>query len=679
MKSPDTKNVRDPSQHKRPKSDHKGRPDDITGGPSALAVKVNTQPSKPPDNGSKASISKQHNLALMGLDLAMRNAPKRVFHLIGDPRSGLADDVTSGTMGEITVDMVHHQLSNEVFWYKYEFDGNSAAAQDSHRDARLSEHAKNLLYIMRAKDPSKWTIQALSRKFRIRRQRVMAILALREMEAHKMEAGELLSGPLSAYACPVDLSDVIIEGKSGELVETAATSFTPKTAFIMKKDESHNIENQEARLNQVKQRVQSELIKTLSTLAYSLDGLTSDVSAQLSQIETELNRSIPLGEDPATPGGSEPVPNEPSDPSSSVANDISTRWLAIKGLQVKIASLSQKILLLDDDTSPLHFEQQLTKASSALLNELSTPVPSFESLSAAVKGWEGEKLLKLVSSIPLIQRKKLLETLQSLSSELVNQGADITTLLNSEQYLPPPPSPSPSPSSTSPSSLSRDALGSRPVPEALLTDVVSVMRGLEEHITALQGLVAIKENKGKNEPPAAATSNKGMTSKDLSDLLHLRGAYLSCNSMISSLEAQASDLRGEGKSPMQRVVSQVLHEAGPAPPSRVKQYQEVVSMLQGATHPLPPELESLALMALEQLEGSETKARSVLRSLVPQECTPNPPLDPDVQLGPGEATSAPRSPDDVDHKGSWELISAHIDARVASKVFHRGSGEKSDY
>lgn len=49
-----------------------------------------------------------------GMDLALRNAPKQVFELIGDPRTGVADDVTKNPFGETTVDMVWHQLSNEV-------------------------------------------------------------------------------------------------------------------------------------------------------------------------------------------------------------------------------------------------------------------------------------------------------------------------------------------------------------------------------------------------------------------------------------------------------------------------------------------------------------------------------------------------------------------------------------
>ncbi len=50
-------------------------------------------------------------------DLALANAPKQVFELIGDPRSGVADDTTYNPFGGVTVEMVHHQPSNEVYWY----------------------------------------------------------------------------------------------------------------------------------------------------------------------------------------------------------------------------------------------------------------------------------------------------------------------------------------------------------------------------------------------------------------------------------------------------------------------------------------------------------------------------------------------------------------------------------
>jgi hypothetical protein len=84
-------------------------------------------------------------------DLALENAPTQVLELIGDPRSGVADDVSSNPFGGVTVDMVHHQPSNEVYWYKYQFSQH----REGHRDARLSEASKNLMYLLRARDPAR--------------------------------------------------------------------------------------------------------------------------------------------------------------------------------------------------------------------------------------------------------------------------------------------------------------------------------------------------------------------------------------------------------------------------------------------------------------------------------------------------------------------------------------------
>ncbi|GIL73658.1 hypothetical protein Vretimale_5458 [Volvox reticuliferus] len=147
-------------------------------------------------------------------DLATQSAPQRVLQLIGDPRSGIADDTTINPFGEVTVDMVHYQPSNEVYWFKYEFA--SSQTRGSHRDARLSDYTRNLIYLMRAKDPKRWTIPALAEKFRIRKQRVLAILALKELEAQRIEDGRLLGGPLSAYALPVHLDDVHLDPFTGD-------------------------------------------------------------------------------------------------------------------------------------------------------------------------------------------------------------------------------------------------------------------------------------------------------------------------------------------------------------------------------------------------------------------------------------------------------------------------------
>ncbi len=53
-----------------------------------------------------------------------------------------------------------------------------------------------------------WTIEALASKFRVRRQRILAILALKEVEAHAIEGGGLMRGPFRPFAFTVDMADV---------------------------------------------------------------------------------------------------------------------------------------------------------------------------------------------------------------------------------------------------------------------------------------------------------------------------------------------------------------------------------------------------------------------------------------------------------------------------------------
>ncbi|KXZ45193.1 hypothetical protein GPECTOR_57g483 [Gonium pectorale] len=152
-------------------------------------------------------------------DLVAENAPRRVFELIGDPRSGIADDTTTSPFGEVTVDMIHHQQSNEVYWFKYEFAGGMARC--GHRDARLSDYSRNLMYLMRAKDPQRWTIAALADKFRIRKQRVLAILALKELEAQRIEDGRLLGGPMAGYALTASTDDIHLDPHTGAPLDPA--------------------------------------------------------------------------------------------------------------------------------------------------------------------------------------------------------------------------------------------------------------------------------------------------------------------------------------------------------------------------------------------------------------------------------------------------------------------------
>jgi len=131
-------------------------------------------------------------------DAALAGAAPRAHRLIGDPRTGIADDTTercpsTAAGNDVSVELMWTQERPGVTeWYRYSpFVRQQPLMR---RDARLSDHSRNLVYLLRCADPSRWTVQDLARKFRVRRQRVLAVLALKEMEAQALEDGRLMGG-----------------------------------------------------------------------------------------------------------------------------------------------------------------------------------------------------------------------------------------------------------------------------------------------------------------------------------------------------------------------------------------------------------------------------------------------------------------------------------------------------
>ena len=58
------------------------------------------------------------------------------------------------------------------------------------RNAHLSDRAKTQMYVMHRKDPKTWDVPALAERYRIRQQRVMAILALKQIQHDTVKAGK---------------------------------------------------------------------------------------------------------------------------------------------------------------------------------------------------------------------------------------------------------------------------------------------------------------------------------------------------------------------------------------------------------------------------------------------------------------------------------------------------------
>ncbi|WIA08767.1 hypothetical protein OEZ85_008190 [Tetradesmus obliquus] len=177
-------------------------------------------------------------LYLSGFDAAEEGAPVAVHQLIGDPRTGVADDTTTSPWGaDVSMEWVWSHPASGVDWFRYSMAGPDQLPH-MYMDARLSDHSKNLMYLLRCKDPQRWTIPELADKFRIRRQRVMAILALKEMQAHRLEQGQDMKGPLQPYVFRVPLQDfqgtdlrAALAGSSSDAkAEDAAASLTAAAA-----------------------------------------------------------------------------------------------------------------------------------------------------------------------------------------------------------------------------------------------------------------------------------------------------------------------------------------------------------------------------------------------------------------------------------------------------------------
>ena len=92
--------------------------------------------------------------SLQAYDAAEAGRPVRVHQLIGDPRTGVADDTTQPLNGEMSIEWIWTQNSTDTNWYRYALAGRDQLP-NMHMDARLSDHSKNLMYLLRCKDPQR--------------------------------------------------------------------------------------------------------------------------------------------------------------------------------------------------------------------------------------------------------------------------------------------------------------------------------------------------------------------------------------------------------------------------------------------------------------------------------------------------------------------------------------------
>ena len=76
--------------------------------------------------------------------------------------------------------------------------GETADRWTNGANAKLSDRAKTQMYVMHKQDPETWSVEALATKYRVRLQRVGAILALKKREEAAVEANETLYHDIEA-------------------------------------------------------------------------------------------------------------------------------------------------------------------------------------------------------------------------------------------------------------------------------------------------------------------------------------------------------------------------------------------------------------------------------------------------------------------------------------------------
>ncbi|GIL49442.1 hypothetical protein Vafri_5773 [Volvox africanus] len=680
-----------------------------------------TTPSSPPSSSSSPSSlnfmklpstqeqhmqHQQHQQQPGRWDLAAQNAPQRVLQLIGDPRTGIADDTTTNPFGEVTVDMVHYQPSNEVYWFKYEFAGSQT--RGSHRDARLSDYTRNLIYLMRAKDPKRWTIPALAEKFRIRKQRVLAILALKELEAQRIEDGRLLGGPLSAYGLPVYLDDVHLDPLTGNPRLTpprplqqqqhpateaseetssgvaAAATAPPQPGPAVRVLDDH-VDVVLPRVVSAGQRLQLQLVELLAK--YDFDPAHIRTSLQV-----DLDRASELAEGVFG--------------ATSTTTYIRDELQAYRGAIEAVVAAVEEVLAgsssLQEERRAAAIRRQVESALATAGAEVLTEAVT----SGGGKGSEGapaeaggaaapsEGLLTLRQKLtevlePLTKgtshedgdgalqrtfftfspktRGSLLHLLPDLSIRLNAAGIDLARAAKDAAYRGPAAAAAAAAATSaatvvagelSARQLAVDVFGFAPVPEHRTAALAAALQSLEAAQEALMTkLEALDSGLGASQPAAAAA----LSAQDVRLVRSLVRQYVAADVMWADL-----------LSPSQAVVERRL--ALPSlDPARKRRMLEV--MYEADPSALTRALQVEAAMQLrfrkEFTEADALAAGVGAAAAAASETTTE--GEKQQQEREGQSSAARSRPGD---RASWDALAAFLEARVGGKVYGSGSGER---
>ncbi|CAD7697235.1 unnamed protein product [Ostreobium quekettii] len=111
------------------------------------------------------------------------NQPKVWYGKQGDAKKGLADDTREHPFRGLMAGVCGIDDEIGTVWWAYDLTGGQI--ENNLQNAMLSDETKTEMYLRHVEDPDTWSVEKLAEEYRIRQQRVMAIIALKEME-HEM-------------------------------------------------------------------------------------------------------------------------------------------------------------------------------------------------------------------------------------------------------------------------------------------------------------------------------------------------------------------------------------------------------------------------------------------------------------------------------------------------------------
>lgn len=635
----------------------------------------------------------------------MANAPRKVFQLIGDPRTGIADDTSTNPFGEITCEMLWHQVTNEVYWYRYEFAGN--LMKEGHRDTRLTDYTKNLIYILRAKDPQRWTIDALAKKFHIRRQRVLTIIALKDLEAQAIDKGELLSGPLRVFSQTLDLKDVHLDPVTGDIMDwkppldprqmkaankeaqgegdaelaavtdlssedPAAAEGRPEEAAASSStaagsrsraaaagapaagSEADQLSQQAfiPQLVSTTEAVQLQLLEMMSTYDYDFGKFKASMMQEVDRAEAYYTEHFAesTGVAAAAPSSAEGAgESAPPPPLVDMAGYRLQMTALVDSLEPMFES---KALARERETAQMVTSTQATldrlEAASAG-GDLAAELSQLE--TQLLGTGESSDLLRTFFALPNSYRKMLLDHSKQIKVRLNQAGVDLVGAVSLPGEL--------GMSRAGPTSgavqqemkefegtMVGDVYDFKAVDPRHISGVLDSAAALEEGLRGVdQGLRAAGALKQGEEGFSSLGLHLGVT--DVRQVLDVARQYVALDQMLAGVKKAASDVdpRQRGKSPAQRLSElQLLEEANP----------ELVQQV--------AELE--AVRVLER--GGDKDGAAELRATI------NDRLAATSRFKPLDVTNRRIHFERV----NWDLVAAYIDTKVVKRVYWRGSGER---